>query len=177
MADFKVPELFLLPLFFEKNELITTFTQGTIKEALQQQPLLFDMHVQLQLLTQVKPWEEKDEYIPILVQNWKETEPIINKLFQARAQKQIITPMKKMILTFIAMLFWTNDKPVPSLKKLTNSIKELKTKPVNVEERLEFIISLPNHYHAFIQLRTLFTELEKKYAVLKLKEFVQKEKG
>jgi acyl-CoA-binding protein len=174
MLDFKVPEPFLVPPFFEKDELMTIFTQGSIKEALQEQPLLFDMHDQLQLPSQVKPWEEKDEYIPILVQNWLETEPSINKLFEARNQKQVVIPMKKMILTFVAVLFWTNGSPVLSLKKLTNQVKELKTKPVNVEERIEFVISNPNHYHAFIQLRMLFSELQKKYAVLKLKENAQK---
>ncbi|WNF38071.1 hypothetical protein RJD24_06490 [Bacillaceae bacterium IKA-2] len=170
MTNVTVPESFLLAPYFQKDEIITTLTDDTFKLTLKKQPLLFDIYDQLQVDSQVKPWEKKYFYIPILIENWQETEPGIIELFKVRDRKQVLFPMKIMILTFIAMLFWTNGKAVPGLIKITDQVKKLSVKPVNVEERLEFILSIPNQYHAFTQLKTLFSELEKKYAVLKLKE-------
>lgn len=170
MINVTVPEEFLLPPYFQKDEVITMFADDSLEIVLNKQPLLFDIYDQLQVHSQVKPWENKYLYIPILIGNWQEIEPSIIGLFKARDRKQALFPMKKMILTFIAMLFWTNGKPVPGLIKITDQVKKLSVKPVNVEERLEFILSIPNQYHAFTQLKTLFSELEKKYAVLKLKE-------
>lgn len=170
MTNVIVPRAFLLPPYFQKDEIIITPADNSVKEVLLKQPLLFDIYEQLKIKSQLKPWEEKNQYIPILIENWREVEPSIIELFKARDRKQALLPMKKMILTFIAMQFWTNSKPVPGLLKISDKVKELTVKPVNVEERLEFILSSPNQYHAFTQLKTLFTELEKKYAVLKLKE-------
>lgn len=170
MTNVIVPEVFLLAPYFRKDEIITMQADDSLKEVLLKQPLLFDIYDYLQMETTVKPWEKKSQYIPVLSENWQETMPNIIELFKARNRKQALLPMKKMILTFIAMLYWTNGISVPGLLKITDQVKELTVKPVNIEERLEFILSVPNQYHAFTQLKTLFSELEKKYAVLKLKE-------
>lgn len=170
MTNVTVPEAFLLSTYFQKDEIITALADNSLKEVLLKQPLIFDIYDHLQVETEVKPWENKNQYISFLIENWQETMPSIIELFKARDRKQVLWPMEKMILTFIAMLFWTNGKPVPGLIKITDQVKELTIKPVNIGERLEFILSAPNQYHAFTQLKTLFSELEKKYAVLKLKE-------
>ena len=37
----------------------------------------------------------------------------------------------------------------------------LKIKPINIRERLDYIIQNPNKFHSFIQLSELFVEMEK----------------
>ena len=43
-------------------------------------------------------------------------------------------------------------------------IKDCKIKPVNVEERLGFIVSRPKLFHSYKQLAELFAEQEKQFA-------------
>ena len=70
--------------------------------------------------------------------------------------------MEKGIGLFIQFLSWSNDSQL-TLKNL-NQLTLLEIKPVNVEERLGFIISRPNLFHSYRQLSELMVEQEKLYA-------------
>lgn len=153
--------------FIFSSEQIKNSVYSSFEEALEDFPLYYD-YVFFLGKQQEKPWLKREQFIPILRCLWEETEPLITTAFQNRNRKQVTLPMKKMILALLAYLFWTNEKPVPSLDVLIAEVKELKYKPVNVDERLAYILSSPNHHHAFTQLKQLFIEQNKKYAIAKL---------
>jgi len=64
---------------------------------------------------------------------------------------------------FVAFLFWTNETNVPGILNLEQEIKQLRIKPINISERLDFIMSKPDNYHSFVQLCQLFEEFTKQY--------------
>jgi hypothetical protein len=70
--------------------------------------------------------------------------------------------MKKGIGLFLQFLFWSNDKQIAVLANTSLSLLEVK--PVNIDERLGFIISRPNLFHSYRQLSELMVEQEKLYA-------------
>jgi hypothetical protein len=168
MVKVKIPEPFSLVPFFTEDDEICIEPSMKFEEILEIDPLLFDICAYLNV-TCLKPWEEKDRYIPIILEHWSITEPIISEFFQGRDRASAMKPMKQMTKLFLAFLFWANEQPVPNLKNIIAEIGELKIKPVNIEERITYILSAPNHYHAFIQLKELFIELKKKYAISRLK--------
>ncbi|OIJ14773.1 hypothetical protein BKP37_07270 [Anaerobacillus alkalilacustris] len=168
MKEIKMPEEFILSPFFEIGDTIFFGSESSFEELINKQPLYFDILYRKQKNT-IKPWEDKNTYIPILLEIWKSEKPIITNYFSERKRKEAMEPMKLMIMNFIAFLFWLNDKPVPELKNITPHINLLNTKPVNAVERIAYVLSVPNHHHAFTQLDQLYIELNKKYAVIKLK--------
>lgn len=169
MNEVKIPEQFILSPFLKEDEKLPICIDIDFTEAIKITPLIFDLYDKLQIEA-LKPWEEKHKYIPIILESWKSTEPVIASLFENRDRKKALEPMKNMVLLFLMFLFWLNDRPVPALNGMNADLKDLKIKPVNVGERLDYILSIPNHYHAFIQLQQLFIELNKKYAVVKQQE-------
>lgn len=71
-----------------------------------------------------------------------------------------LQPMKKGIGIFLQAVFWSNHVPA-RLNGL--NFDKLKVKPINVYERLEFIMNRPGNYHSFIQLSELMAEQEKQF--------------
>jgi hypothetical protein len=53
------------------------------------------------------------------------------------------------------------------LNEWQEEMKRFKHKPINAEERLDFVIKKPAMYHSFIQLQQLFSECHKLYYKLK----------
>ncbi|PLR77174.1 hypothetical protein CU633_11530 [Bacillus sp. V3-13] len=109
----------------------------------------------------LKPWEDPAQYVPLLFAEWKRLKDGLVQLFENRNPGSAEMPMKKGIGLFVEGLFWTNGQPavVSSLDHAEN----LAIKPVNLRERLEFIMNRPTLYHSFIQLSELMTELEKAF--------------
>lgn len=103
--------------------------------------------------------EALEENIPILLAKWDEVSSELEALYRNRDQKSTLQLMKKGISYFIQFLFWSNDRQVHS--KETISFNLLEIKPVNLEERLTYILSRPNLFHSYRQLSELFTEQEK----------------
>jgi hypothetical protein len=106
-----------------------------------------------------KPWENQTDAIPLLIEEWGRDKKLLEELHRSRNQKDILVIMKKGISLFVQFLFWTNDRPV-SLKEPI-PFYPVAYKPVNIEERLAFIISRPNLFHSFRQLSELMLEQEK----------------
>ncbi|RXJ03991.1 hypothetical protein DS745_00950 [Anaerobacillus alkaliphilus] len=168
MTGIKVPLSFLLPPFYEERIDVSLDLTASFEEIIDKEPLIFDILSELNEEC-LKPWEEKEKYIPSLLGKGKELEPMITNFFQMRDRAGALVPMKQMVKIFLAFLFWTNSQPVHNLVQIKDAVSDLKIKPVNVEERLSYILSAPNHHHAFTQLKELFVELQKKYAISKLK--------
>lgn len=110
----------------------------------------------------VKPWEKPEVYIPVLLAEWEEIKGNLEGHFKARETKGILPQMKKGIGLFIQLLFWSNQSP--SVLKDPLKFSELPCKPVNVGERLEFILSRPTLFPSYSQLTQLFVEQEKLFA-------------
>lgn len=107
-----------------------------------------------------RPWINPEETIPILLIEWQKVKDQLHSLHHNREHNNIAQIMKKGIGLFLQLLFWSNGHPV-QLKD--PSFSQMDFKPVNVQERLEFIISRPKLYHSFVQLTELINEQEKQY--------------
>lgn len=108
-----------------------------------------------------KPWEKQEECIPILLKEWEAIKPQLEGYFSRRDIKQVEKPMKLGISLLIEFVYWTNELPVNFSKVILQ--KNIKIMPVNLEERLSFILAKPTLHHSFIQLNELMLEMEKQY--------------
>lgn len=109
----------------------------------------------------VKPWHDSERYIPELLVEWRRLHDEIRSLFQIRDKKNILLPMKQGIGYLIECIFWANALPV---KLCELDFPTLAIKPVNVSERLNFLMKRPNIYPSFIQLTELMEEQEKQFS-------------
>ncbi|MBC2255286.1 hypothetical protein HCB46_07365 [Listeria ivanovii] len=64
---------------------------------------------------------------------------------------------------FLSILFWSNHRPV-QLDNLMEQISTLDMKPLNLEERLEYVLKRGNTYLGFRQLNELVLEQRKSIA-------------
>lgn len=125
-----------------------------------------DNQLLIQLLEEldIENTDEKvnDEAISRLLVDWVHIKTELEVLYRNRDQKSTIQGMKKGIGLFIQFLFWGNEKEI-NLKAF-EPLERLEIKPVNLDERLGFIIRRPNLYHSYRQLSELMVEQEKLYA-------------
>lgn len=112
----------------------------------------------------LKPWENYKQSIPALLNEWEKIKEPLQEYFAKRRKKEAAVLMKTATAYFLEFLFWTNGKPVKLFPRI--SYEELEFVPVNIEERLEFIIARQNLYHSSVQLVELFHEMKKLYAKL-----------
>lgn len=114
------------------------------------------------------PDGNQEEEITRLLEGWGKVQGDLEILYQNRDQKKTILGMEKGIALFIQFLFWTNDQPV--MLKEPNPLNRIEIKPVNLEERLGFILARPNLFHSYRQLSELMIELEKLFVKKKIKK-------
>jgi hypothetical protein len=103
--------------------------------------------------------DKKADQISNLLKEWENSRDQLETLFRERKYKNAKVLMEKGITLFIQFLSWSNEVPVRQDEPLTFTQYEFK--PVNVEERLGFVISRPNLYHSYRQLSELMIEQEK----------------
>ncbi|MGV2938476.1 YpoC family protein [Mesobacillus sp. LC4] len=94
-----------------------------------------------------------------LLNEWNQCKELLDSHFKNRDSKSAEPLMRTAISLFEQFLFLSN-----SLAQETCTIKDCKIKPVNVEERLDFILSRPKLFHSYKQLAELFAEQEKQFA-------------
>ncbi len=115
------------------------------------------------------PWKNEKEAVIQIVQEWKSYMNELTALFKERKNKETKPLMVKGISLFIRLLFWSNNEPT-DLKNLHEKLVLFEAKPVNIGERLQFLMQRPTLYHSFIQLSELMIEQEKifyKFVVMK----------
>ena len=161
----RVPEAFQVQPFYAK-ELISLpeVTNSSFREICRAIPFYFDLN------PSQKYWDQKHDIIPVLLEWWTEEERTLTALFHERNTKEAKPIMVIMSAAFIDCLFWMNDKPVTGLTHLKQALIDIGFKPINCEERLDFVLQNSSQYHAFTQLRALFLEVKKIYAKIKLIE-------
>jgi hypothetical protein len=96
-----------------------------------------------------------------IFQDWNNIEEQLVELFKLRDKKETVVLMDKGLSLFYEALYVVNGLECSCDKA---SIRELIYKPINVEERMNFIQLRRGSYHSFIQIAELFKELEKQYA-------------
>ncbi|MGG3689143.1 YpoC family protein [Caldifermentibacillus hisashii] len=115
------------------------------------------------------PWKNEKEAVIQIVHEWQPYLKELTGLFKERKNKETKPLMVKGISLFIRLLFWSNNEPT-DLKNLQEKLVLFEAKPVNIVERLQFLMQRPTLYHSFIQLSELMIEQEKifyKYMVMK----------
>lgn len=124
-------------------------------------------------LESLKPWEDIEGSIPLLLSEWRQLHESLGEIFRRRDRQNALEPMRLGICVLIQMLHWCNGKPVKLYPKVEYA--SLNLKPVNARERIEFIVSRPNLYQSYMQLTELISEMEKQYVksiILKKKKNV-----
>ncbi|ASB88745.1 hypothetical protein OZL92_04625 [Bacillus sonorensis] len=127
---------------------------------LSENPLFFDL---LMEEGAAKPWENAQEWVPLLFQIWENTKEGLLPVFQTRKSRCSRDEMLKGVCCLITSFHWTMREPVTTLRWETIIQKNFPVKPINWTERLEFILLKPTQYHCFIQLDELFTEMKKQF--------------
>ncbi|OLO42528.1 hypothetical protein BTR23_00480 [Alkalihalophilus pseudofirmus] len=153
--SYSVPEFFRVFPFYEEE---TIFVENNGTEL-----LFYDDMLEALNLPNRKPWQQSEVYTAEIFHQWKRTKERLNELYAKRDRIAVKPLMIKEISLLIQVIFWSNQVPVPHLNELQENIKELKFKPVNVCERLSFILKEPDHFHSYNQLKALFEETEKLY--------------
>ena len=112
-----------------------------------------------------KPWED---FAAIQAELWAEWAVVADRVEERLAKRQTkeIEPyMQKGIVLFLSTLFWSNKSAV-QVDHLDAHIQSLVHKPVNVDERIGYILNRPNTYPAYMQLKSLMDEQKKLVAKL-----------
>jgi hypothetical protein len=99
------------------------------------------------------------ETIPSLLNEWKVIKSQLEVLFKERDQQNVKKLMVQGINLYIQFISLSNGYPISLDEPFT--AKQYEFKPVNVEERLGFIMSRPALYHSYRQLSELMVEQEK----------------
>jgi hypothetical protein len=108
------------------------------------------------------PWDDSVTPISYALEEWNGLKSKLEELHRNRDKKGLRQSMKTGIGLFLEILFWSNDRSVRLDKP--DMIEALNYKPVNIRERLEFIMARPGLFHSYIQLSELMTEQEKLFA-------------
>ncbi len=127
------------------------------REFLSDIPLLYDAAYYNGIET-LRPWEVTIHTVPEVLRKWENMKAVLYEKFSIRDQDATLYPMKIGVGLFLEILYWSNGQPVLWKR---NGGGQLGNKPVNWEERLEFILDYPKKYHSFIQLTELISEIEK----------------
>lgn len=112
-------------------------------------------------LESLKPWEIGEVAISALLVEWTGVKEEIETQFAKRDRKGALPFMRKGLGLFLQFLHWANGKPTRIKPEI--EYDQLEIKPVNLKERVEFILARPNLYHSSKQLIELMDELEKGY--------------
>ncbi|MEH7345278.1 YpoC family protein [Bacillus sp. JJ1532] len=153
-----VPIELVHPFFFAENEEITIHVEemGNLYAL---RPFLYETAF-FSGVQAVKPWEIQEKSIPVLIEEWQKVKELLETLFAKREMIHVLAPMKKGISLLLELVYWGNGLPVV----LSNlDLDKLAIKPVNLSERLEFIMKKPSLYHSYIQLAELIGEMNKQY--------------
>jgi len=108
------------------------------------------------------PWKTEKVGVIQIVHAWQPYLNELTEMFKKRKNKETKPLMVKGISLFIRLLFWSNHEPT-DLKNLQEKLELFEAKPVNIVERLQFLMQRPTLYHSFIQLSELMIEQEKIY--------------
>lgn len=118
----------------------------------------------------LKPWKNPRSGISLLLDEWAKLKGPLEEIFSRREKELAADMMRRAAALFLEFLFWANGRPVRLSPRIP--YEELEFAPVNIAERMDFIIARLDLYHSSVQLIELFKEMEKinaKLSVIKNK--------
>ncbi|WP_221565147.1 YpoC family protein [Alkalihalobacillus sp. TS-13] len=152
----QLPDKFIHPLF-GNDDLTYDETMNTVE--LMEVPFLLD------LLDETEQFQQRNIDRSVLCtslfERWREEKVEISKMFSQRNRQAARPKMIAGIRWFITLIYWTNKKKVKRLTHLKEELTLMEIQPVNLYERLSFLMGNPDHYQSFIQLSQLYDEIEK----------------
>ncbi len=101
------------------------------------------------------------ETVSKILVEWETTKAQLDQLFRNRDQKNTGEWMEEGVILFLQFLYLTNQETYIATDPIP--YHQFRFKPVNIEERLGFIISRPTLFHSYRQLSELMVEQEKLY--------------
>ncbi|WP_088035622.1 YpoC family protein [Evansella clarkii] len=116
------------------------------------------------------PWDNSEGVSKLAYGLWKEEgRQQLEDLFKVRNKTEARPLIIMYTAIYIQVMHWVNRQPVKSLQGVTETVSAFQYAPLNVSDRLQYIISSPNQFHAFITLNELYIESGKKWAVFLMK--------
>jgi hypothetical protein len=109
-----------------------------------------------------------DNSLSHLLETWHQLKAEIEELHRQRKKEGTAEATQKGLELFLEFLFLSNDKPYSALERV--SFTDLEYKPVNLTERVDFILNRPGLFPSYIQLCELMVEQEKIFAKKKIKK-------
>lgn len=108
------------------------------------------------------PWKQNEKGLQEIISRWEHLHSKLEKQFQQKKQVEE-NKMIEGISLLIKFVFWTNGEPV-NLKEIEEKLLMFHIKPININDRLQFILSRPFAFHTFKQIHELMGEQQKQYA-------------
>lgn len=159
--QFLIPASFKVEPFICKRE--SFFEQSDeLSDVLLKEPFYFDMRTIQDPSLEILPWQEPKVHVAVVFDLWKLLKKRARESFKER-DKSNGDILILCLSLFILGLHWSNRRSVKSLQINEMGLNSFLRKPINCEERLQFILIKPTQYHAFVQIEQLFDELEKSY--------------
>lgn len=107
------------------------------------------------------PYEDPDLYLVTVFQEGKEKLTEATQYFQKRQKNKAKKPLLFSLALWIDSLYWMNYQRFQGFLTIYETMEQLEWKPINVEERIQFILSQSTLFHSSIQLEELYEELIK----------------
>lgn len=158
MNTSQIHENFISPPFYSNNGLGYQISEQL---KISNKPFYFESIQLFSKLTTIPL--NSDELITTMIKEWKEESELITVYFKERNRKKALEPMIRGLANFISINTWINNCIINNLEHLIVDLDKLNIKPINLKERICFVLNQPDHYHSFIQLSGLYTEIEKLY--------------
>ncbi|MFS0656563.1 YpoC family protein [Bacillus sp. 179-C3.3 HS] len=141
----------------ERGRLSTNDRHGILRD----NPLAFDLSSEP--ITESVPWEQTEEFVPMIFALWDELKEKMLPCFQTRKSRCEEQDMLQGIVGMVAVFHWIKGKRLSNVQWDEIKKETFPVAPINWTERLDFILLKPTQYHCFIQLDELYTELKKQY--------------
>jgi hypothetical protein len=154
----QVPKELTHPFFFPGGEISWNLFDQTCFNP--QKPFIYEA-AYFHEMESLIPWSDTQASVKELLDEWDKTKDALQASFKKRERQAAAIQMKVGLGIFIEFLFWSNGQPVILYPKIDYRV--LPIQPVNLHERLEFILSRPTLYHSYMQLVELMKEMEKAY--------------
>lgn len=167
VKTYTIPNEFCVSPFYAEGD-VMYFNQ---KDGSMEPPFLFDIllihHVDISGTFPWKDTKKIDQYF----QHWEEHKDILSRYFRERNKEKMKPLMRLFIAYYIDLVFWTHGFPVVNLNGLDSQFAAFTFIPVNLGERLGFVLEKPYHHLSFVQLNELYIELKKKRARAKVQKY------
>jgi hypothetical protein len=112
------------------------------------------------------PWNEPSSSLALARTRWNDNgKPLIKAFLKNRDRFNAKPLMIQYAAIYIQCNHWVDGKPVEDLHRIASIIQHMSYAPVNLEDRLNFILESAGHHHAFTALDQLYTESAKKWAL------------